>query len=54
MIAWAGILKLQRQNGVSDPFGPLLRPKWSMEALAEEGKEAVVDVPPPEVCVVKV
>lgn len=54
MIAWAGILKLQRQNGVSDPYGPLLKPKWSLEALAEEAKEVAEPVPPPEVSVVRV
>lgn len=55
MIAWAGILKLQRQNGVSDPFGPLLRPKWSLDALEERDKREVQEgeVPPPEVCVVR-
>jgi hypothetical protein len=54
MIAWAGILKLRRQNGVSDPYGPILKPKWSLEALADEGKEVGEDVPPPEVHVVRV
>jgi hypothetical protein len=56
MIAWAGILKLQRQGGVSDPFGPLLRPKWSLEALEERDKREIEEgeVPPAEVCVVKV
>lgn len=54
MIAWAGILKLQRQGGMSDPFGPLLRPKWSLEALEERDKrEMEEDVPPAEVCVVR-
>lgn len=56
MIAWAGILKLQRQGGVPDPFGPLLRPKWSLEALEERDKREIEEgeVPPAEVCVVKV
>ncbi|GHJ86572.1 hypothetical protein NliqN6_2974 [Naganishia liquefaciens] len=53
MIAWAGILKLRRQNGVSDPFGPLLRPKWSLEALEEQRPQESEPMPPPEVSIVK-
>ncbi len=35
MIAWAGYLKFKRQDWQTDSFDAPLRPKWSLEDIAD-------------------